>query len=89
MARRANSVGPARRLADRLLRHDHEPCLRCRVTDVFWKVEPLRRRQVRRRLLVKPVVVLLQPVVVLLVWVRIGWARAVFGTFRPVDGRPS
>ncbi len=87
MARRTNPGGTARKLADRLLRHDHEPCVRCRVADAFWKVEPLRRRHARRRLLMRPVVALLQPVVVLLGWARMGWVRAVFGALWLSAGR--
>lgn len=89
MARRTNPAVAARRLADRLLRHEHEPCLRCWLADAFWKVEPLRRRQVRRRLLMQPVVALLQPVVVLPAWARMGWARAVFGMLWFSAGRSS
>ncbi len=73
----------------RLLRHDHEPCLRCRFTDVFWSFEPLRYRHGRRRLLLQPFVALLQPVVVLVGWTRMGWVRAVFGMLWFAGGRPS
>lgn len=43
-----------RTLVDRLRRHDHEPCVRCVVSNAVWKVEPLRHSHVSRRIVLQP-----------------------------------